>query len=95
MKCFKVLLGVYLKSLGFCCTPKLVKMSNSVIDSIQNDEGEKAIIQSLLEGFEHASPVRLLHLSFIFIFHYLRTSHQRDLELVKAKQHLRPFPWVV
>lgn len=62
----------YLKTLGFCCTPKLVKMSNSVIDGIQDDKGEKAIIQSLFESFEHAGAVGLLHLSFIFIFHDLR-----------------------
>lgn len=68
----EVLLNLYLKSLGFCCTPKLVKMSNSVIDGVQDDEREKAIIQSLFESFEHAGTVGFLHLSFIFIFHYLR-----------------------
>ena len=87
----KVLLNLYLKSLGFCCTPKLVKMSNSVIDGIQDDEREKAIIQSLFESFEHAGAVGFLHLSFIFIFHYLR-SPKRDMELAKAKNHLKSLP---
>lgn len=90
----KVLLSLYLKSLGFCCTPKLVKMSNSVVDGIQDDEGEKAIIQSLFESFEHAGAVSLLHLSFIFIFHYLR-SPERDRELAKAKNHPKLLPRLV
>lgn len=89
----KITLGLYLKSLGFCCTPKLIKMSNSIIDGIQDDEGEKAIIQSLFESFEHAGAIGLLHLSFIFIFHYLR-SPKRDMELAKAKTHVKPRPWL-
>lgn len=93
MRILKILLSQYLKSLGFCCTPKLVKMSNSVINGIQDDEGEKAIIQSLFESFEHAGAICLLHLSFIFIFHYL-TSPIRDMELAKAEHHPKPLPWL-
>lgn len=59
-------------------------MPNSVIDGVQDDEGEKAIVQGLFESFEHAGAIGLLHLGFIFILHDLG-SPQGDTELAEAK----------
>ena len=67
-------------------------MPNSVIDGIQDNEGEKAIVQSLFESFEHAGAIGLLHLGFIFILHDLG-SPQGDTELAEAKNHPEPLPW--
>lgn len=62
-------------------------MSNSVIDSIQNDKREKPIIQSLFECFKHAGAVGLLHLSFIFIFHYLNPT---ETGVSRRKEQAQP-----
>lgn len=62
-------------------------MSNSVIDSIQNDEREKPIIQSLFECFKHAGAVGLLHFSFIFIFHYLNPT---ETGVSRRKEQAQP-----
>lgn len=57
----------HLKAFCFGCTPELIKMFNPVINRVQNDEGEKAVIQSFFEGFQHAVTVSVLHLWLVLV----------------------------
>lgn len=47
-------------------------MFNSVINRVQNDEGEKAIVQGFLERFKHAAAVGVLHFWLILKFQDLQ-----------------------
>ena len=62
----------HLKAFRFSCAPELIKMFNPVVNSVQNDEGEKAVIQSFLKGFQHAVAVGVLHLGLILVLKDLR-----------------------
>lgn len=51
-------------------------MAHAIMDTVQYNEREEAIIQSLLEGLQHAATVRLLHFWLIFILHNLKQQNQ-------------------
>lgn len=58
----------HLKPFGFGSAPELIKMFNFVINRVQNDEGEEAIVQGFLERFKHAVAVGVLHFRLVLKF---------------------------
>lgn len=58
----------HLEPLGFRSAPELIEMLRFVVNTVQNDEGEKAIVQGFLECFKHAVAVGVLHFWLILKF---------------------------
>lgn len=58
----------HLEPFGFGSTPELIEMFNFVVNRVQNDEGEKAIVQGFLECFKHAVSIGVLHFWLILKF---------------------------
>lgn len=58
----------HLEPLGFRSAPELIEMLRFVVNTVQNDEGEKAIIQGFLKCFKHAVAVGVLHFWLILKF---------------------------
>lgn len=58
----------YLKPFSFGSAPELIEMFNFVVNRVQNDEREKAIVQGFLECFKHAVAVGVLHFWLILKF---------------------------
>lgn len=61
----------YLKTFGLSGAPELIKVVDPVIDGVQDDEREKAVVQSLLEGLQHAAAVGVLHLRLVLVLENL------------------------
>lgn len=78
----------HLEAFSLGSTPELIKVFNPVINSVDDDEGEEAVVQGLPECFKHTVPVRVFHLGFILIFQTLTKGkcYELILQINKVKK---------